>query len=70
MQHVFNFQCQSNETTGKKVLHHSKVMHYLDQSNAPYGCNREWHTDNPTDDFTVGTWASTLAVETRTHENI
>ena len=27
------------------------------------GCNREWHTDNPPDDFIDGTWANTLAVE-------
>ena len=27
------------------------------------GCNLEWHTDNPTDDFTDSTWANMLAVE-------
>ena len=30
---------------------------------AHLGCNREWHTDNPTDDFTDGTWANMLAME-------
>ena len=27
------------------------------------GCNREWHTDNPTDGFTNCTWVNMLVVE-------